>query len=535
MIGCFPTLYPDELVYSASARFSERMEFPNKGIAVLELFNSPNAKAVVDLPCHLGNLSKMLPPGHDYRVERLIDNHTLLPLYAPFLPANRVRALREDMALGSGQRIHTRAGIKASRVSYPEYLRFCARCAHEDRSQYGETYWHRIHQVPGVLLCPLDGCLLQSSSAPFQPRARFAFVVAEQVVPAGQRVGAPGATPLQVEVMAHKGKLLSIAHDAAWLLSNPQAASGSQSIRSRYIQVLQELNLALDSGRVHIQKLVTALCNYYTPALLEWLNCGLKYSSSGSWLGQLVRKGDIAQHPLYHLLLIQFLGYSAPDFFRIPIAEQADTMPDARRAVVPPGDTRKEHRARWLRLRKQSPAVGVAALRRECPALYLWLYRNDRTWLLQHKPQSRRGRNRPGVQPPIVDWHERDTLLMAKVKAAATYIGAISNRPVRITVAAISREIGSSYTPLLRSFLDKLPQTATLLGQVVETREESAIRRVRIVTEHYRGEGVIPKRWQLVKRAGVYRLLSDNSVREEIEKALSNLEQGRVVRDMRAA
>ena len=35
-----------------------------------------------------------------------------------------------------------------------EYLYFCPECVKSDRKQYGETYWHMIPQLPGVVMCP---------------------------------------------------------------------------------------------------------------------------------------------------------------------------------------------------------------------------------------------------------------------------------------------------------------------------------------------------------------------------------------------
>lgn len=46
----------------------------------------------------------------------------------------------------------------------PLHFRVCPFCVRVDREQFGEPYWHRIHQVPGVLACPHHSVYLENSS-----------------------------------------------------------------------------------------------------------------------------------------------------------------------------------------------------------------------------------------------------------------------------------------------------------------------------------------------------------------------------------
>lgn len=66
MIGCFPDPYPEELLYSVCARYSERVKYPNKNGILSELFGRKDTIAVVDLPNGLNHLISQLPPGHRY-------------------------------------------------------------------------------------------------------------------------------------------------------------------------------------------------------------------------------------------------------------------------------------------------------------------------------------------------------------------------------------------------------------------------------------------------------------------------------------
>lgn len=524
MIGSFPYLYPEELVYSACARYSERVAYPTRRAVVVELFSAENVKAVVDLPCHLGSLVARLQAGHNYTVDYLIDNHTLLPYYSRFIPQVRLDALRSDMASGSGQRIHTRAGIKASRISYPAKLRFCAACAAYDRRQFGETYWHRVHQVPGVLVCPTHTEFLQDSSVFTQPHSRFDFISAESTVPVVRTQSRDGVWSCD----QHSDKLARIAIDTAWLLAHSNSTTTAAHIQALYIEELVRQGFALQTGRVRSSELSQAFLHHYSTELLVMVGCPPIDETGGrNWLSPLLRADarDIMQHPLYHLLLVQFLGYSAEEFFNSSSSVNSALPTDANDVIVPPPRSGNggERRASWLELMKAHPDAGVSTLRRYNTSLYMWLYRNDGVWLTSFRPPSLRGRNRPEQRPTIVDWRKRDEALAGAVQDAANRIKASPGRPIRITVASISRKVGVGYTPLLRDHLDKLPNTALALQDVLESVYEHIIRCVRWALEQYIDEGVIPTQADIVARAGIYKVMSHPNVKMKVVEEIDRL------------
>ena len=224
MIGYFPVPYPDEILYSICARYTSIMNYPSKRSVVEELFGTRNAIAVVDLPSHLDYLTTAIPHSSPIAEDYLVRHHTLLPFYSAFLPSERVRRLEIDLHSNNGAGIHMRAGIMASRVKLPESLRYCPLCATEDRVNYAETYWHRIHQVPGVQVCPVHGMRIQESEARLRNRAtRYEFVAAEHIVP--NTIDAKAAVPSQDII------LLEIAQDTEWLLSRHGALPDLEHIR----------------------------------------------------------------------------------------------------------------------------------------------------------------------------------------------------------------------------------------------------------------------------------------------------------------
>ncbi len=314
MIGHFPDPYPDELLYSVFARFSDRMDYPSKKSVVRDLFGTENVKAVVDLPSHLDSLIAALPPECSYTANDLIDNHTLLPFYGPFLPTERLKLVRRDMHSDRGTAIATRVGIVGSSIPLPRWLRFCPQCVEEDRQNWGECYWHRVHQVPSVFVCPAHANYLQQSDVPIRnARTKYEFISAECML----RTSAPQAL---TKLHSHDKVLLHIAEDIAWLLKQHQLTHGPVALQKKYLVVLAELGQLTSTGKVRVDDLIRSFKAYYTLGLLNQLHCNVADNKIDSWLTRLFRPSVVLQrapHPIHHLLLIHFLGYQVKAFFNV--------------------------------------------------------------------------------------------------------------------------------------------------------------------------------------------------------------------------
>jgi hypothetical protein len=313
MVGYFPTPYPDEILYSLCARFSARAGYSNVKAVPEELFGTSSASATIDLPTNLGPLSAALPAGSSLKPERLINRHTLLPFFSAFLPPERVIQLEADMRDGRGQAGYMRSGVMASRVPIPGRLRFCPVCTEEDRRRFREAYWHRTHQVSGVEVCPTHGVFLEESGVSRRAgKDNFQFIVADEA--------ARALSPRRIDSSDRDHQaLLQVARDVAWLLEHPISRSELSQLHSRYLRMLIDRGLATYTGSIHVAPLLGEFTRHYSPTLLQLLHCTFTYSdqTKTNWLLKLVRPPRHAQHPLYHLLLIQFLGCTAEEFFRL--------------------------------------------------------------------------------------------------------------------------------------------------------------------------------------------------------------------------
>ena len=306
MIGFFPESYPDELLFSILSRYHRRMGYRDAASTARDLFGREVIRPSVDLPANLGELVSRLPPGHGYSVARLIDSHTLLPIYSPFVPAPRLEQIRADMEGSGGARLHSRLGINTFKGT-PRTLKYCHGCVEQDRNLFGETYWHRLHQA-AVEVCPTHQCYLIDSGVHLGVWGRRdALITAEEAI---------DTSTLSDKVRDQYFPIrLRIAEGAAWLLQNPMGGSGELGHRDRYLSVFFKKGSCTYSGCFR-SGFLEEVREFYSVDFLASIHCPL--TPTNNWAQRLVRRRGLTQHPLYHLLLIGFLGLTIQQFFELP-------------------------------------------------------------------------------------------------------------------------------------------------------------------------------------------------------------------------
>lgn len=324
-LGFFPTPYPDELLYSVFARYAALVQYPSTEAVNVELFGRRSAAAIIELPSHLGYLTSQFPSGHQLTVSRLINEHSIYPYYSPFIGVRRVHVLRRAMEEGGGAIVHKIAGITASSVRPPERLRFCPQCVEVDRRKYAECYWHRLHQVAGLTVCPQHSIFLEESSIRARNRARSGMYV-----PAEQSVHITIPRPLDLSD-PHRQALVDLTCDISWILSQNDLVMDCASLRECFLRALADKGLASAGGSVRVSRLLEVFKKRYPLELLRSLKCGFNAKNAYNWLPSIVidLKRERGHTPLRYLLLIRAAGHTAESFFSltIPPAMPIDDMP----------------------------------------------------------------------------------------------------------------------------------------------------------------------------------------------------------------
>jgi hypothetical protein len=311
MIAHFADPYPGELLYSAYARLFRRMRYDSPREFMRNICASRYLASLIDLPSHLAYLVAALPPGHRYSTDRLIDEYTLFPWYRPFLSIDRRDQLRQEMLGCTSNAIHARVGLtgNGTLVPMPPTLRFCALCISEDRNNVGEAFWHRVHQVPGVEVCPVHAVFLEYSGVATQCAwYDWKFITTEQISAGTHSRSLDRSNP------THQ-MLFTLAQDTDWLLQECSTNPGPMQLRQQYLRILLTHKSLSSNGNEMPRILCSLLEQHYGRDVLTLLQCTLKDLARKSWPYRLLFDSNYFSHPLHHLLLIHFLGYSVKEMF----------------------------------------------------------------------------------------------------------------------------------------------------------------------------------------------------------------------------
>ncbi len=636
MIGFFPEHYPDELLYSLCARYSERVSYPNKKTTAEEILGSSGLSAIIDFPTNIDRLVSVLPPGHCFSAEGIINNNTLFPFFEPFLPAARAKLVRKEMRSAAENNLTARTGVKVKQIQPLEFLRFCSDCVIEDRNKYGETYWHRLPQIAGINVCPDHECFYSDTDIKFGRESSAFFVPADSIIEEDM--------PEYLNSSSNEHRImLKLAKDARWLLSENKSAVETETIRFRYYNSLLKKGFAYYNGRIKNSKFLDSFNDLFSVRLLEETGCD---PERDKWLIKILMssKTEMTFHPVRHLLIMTFLEMTAEEFFldfeeykpfgdapypclnagadhfgklliencrildnitkgeknrglpigifscdcgfiyqrtgpdqsdndrfrfssvreygtvwenkltdywrnpEISITKIADEMktssckiirhairldlpemfPDARQIQIPEkyrkyrkpySEMLSEYRDEWLSLRKNYPKAARQELMDMDNFHYLWLRRNDAEWLEENLPPVAKGAR----TKEHLDWKKIDNELEPKVKKVISGIKQEIHPLKRVSITEIIGRVGD------RKWLDKreskLPMTAKLIEENLETLEDFMIRKVHHVKNLYLKEKTLPTRLQFEVRARLRNKTSAGSkqVQKEIDTALNFL------------
>ncbi len=107
-----------------------------------------------------------------------------------------------------------------------EYLYYCPECVKKDRANYGETYWHRLPQLPGVHCCPEHGIPLKRSMVK-RNGIRYELIPAEYLLRADNLVKDSSAA-----LYLDHSTELRISDNSKWLLKNGLLLHNQDAIQS---------------------------------------------------------------------------------------------------------------------------------------------------------------------------------------------------------------------------------------------------------------------------------------------------------------
>jgi len=556
VISSFPRLLPDEILYSILARYHVWSRNFSAKETLRELFCDTTICASVELPTNLAKIVASLPIQVEISVEKLVKEHTLFPLYSPFLSKECASSSLAKMSDKQGRAIYLSMGLMPSTIPSLNYFRYCPICYDYDLTNCGEAYWHRSHQIFGIEACSHHNVLLQDSTV------RFPSNSSRHLYNALNHSSLKDLSSKEADE-----KQIQLAQAANWILQNDVPILGLTQLKDKYIKLLQQADLATFRGRVHQQDLLTAFRNYYSDEYLQRLRCSI--DSPDNWLSRLVRSPRVSQHPLKHILLMSFLGTHPQEFFsreysstgafgsgpwpclnaaashyqckviqncvitrdyktgdpvgtftcscgfsyarkgpdeceedlyrigriksfgdvwlnrlaELLVDEKCSMRAVAKKLCVDPGTIknqlvkimadkikvnnmnlldidmkRENYRTQWILMLRTNPDKSKTQLRKLNDALFTWLYRNDKEWLVLNSPALK-----SHVVHSRVDWDKRDREIAVEVMNAINELKKDA-KTTCITISSVGKKIMK--LGLLQKHLDKLPRTRIILSFV---------------------------------------------------------------------
>ena len=296
----FPTPYPDEIFYSILCRYHDRCASTTATQANLELWGRPYGKRLF-LPDGIEDIVSRIPENADLSTERFINGNTIFPLLRPFLTHEKNEALVEAMTFGNPT-VYNIIGFVHVFTLQHRHLRYCKQCVESDIEAFGEPYWHRVHQIPGVYYCPLHNAATVESDFELGGLPREFHPLLSTTIETAQTFEA-----------SISAKLLAISREMSWLLQHGCELGCSERTTELYDNWLRVKGYREHNGKTIIKKLAQDIVGHYGKDFLQMLDA---YNSGACiWIKRIIQHCRGFQHPLYHLLLICLLAGSAEEFF----------------------------------------------------------------------------------------------------------------------------------------------------------------------------------------------------------------------------
>ncbi len=177
MIAYLPSIYPDELLYSLFARYYVKSGYISYINAAEDLYMSKTTRPNIEFINELNeNTIDILTQNMPF--SSVVLHHTMFAYYGRFISAERQNKAFSAM-LNMNKNYNNYLYIPKHQYG-KRYLRYCPLCVREDRQKYGETYWHRKHQIMNVDICPIHFCKLHNSSVEITSKASPSLISAEE-------------------------------------------------------------------------------------------------------------------------------------------------------------------------------------------------------------------------------------------------------------------------------------------------------------------------------------------------------------------
>ena len=431
MLGQFPKPYPDELLYSVLARYYVRSGYSNYVFAAEDLFQSRYVRPSFEYISPLNDEVTGYLRKND-TIQDVLLRHTMFPYHCRFLPKDRKQKAMQALINMDGN--FRNLILFPKRTATPS-MRYCPMCAAEDRTSYGETYWHRLHQIIELPVCPVHKCFLMNTDYKLSGKLPPDLIPAEIVIPSSEN-----------NILCNNEKQLLLAEYIKEVFIMPIKMDNDLVVSNLLQRVTEKKSYRTPRGEVcRISALYKDFREFYQ-AVVD--NLPKQWQIHKIFTGQRFDFYEVA-------LLGFFLNINANDF------DGNTLLKNEKKAYEVFDDTIHSLRQLGYSFPKIAETMGYPV---DIIKNAAYMNRNntkDKKVLPQKEKVSKRHPGRGEI-----DWDKMDNELLPKV------VEIIENwkkndKLKRITINAVSMELG-----LKSKQIDHLPQCLSLIKKFCQTQEE---------------------------------------------------------------
>ncbi|MGD2198444.1 TnsD family Tn7-like transposition protein [Lysinibacillus fusiformis] len=299
MLSYFPKPYKDELYYSILARYHYHMGNIGNLQTMKELLGK-FIKVNFELPKGIDYLtSEVQFFSENYTRDYFINNHTIIPFVKPFKTESWNKSLENNNFERSSVALFR---PRKEDVYFKNNLFYCSECISEQIEKYGESYWNRIHQIPGVYVCTRHKILLKKYSIKLLDLRKMDFTLP----PSTQDNEITTTKPEIIE------KLYKLAIDVEYILKKNYGFLPESYYVKKYEALIGNRGFLYPINQ-RKKKLNELIVEYHSIEFLELLNSSLNINT---WSPSMIGLYELNNlHPIRHILIMQLLCGSAANFF----------------------------------------------------------------------------------------------------------------------------------------------------------------------------------------------------------------------------
>ncbi len=500
MLSYCPIPHTDESLYSIIARYHQQSANEAFYQTSEDLFQSKRQHSNILLPSRLGILAEQMEP-FGIQFDQLLYQHTPYAFYTAFMPAQRQQEIYQWAKESQSGSVNGKLGVFGEGLIEPPFLRFCPQCYAQELEQHGHGYWHRSHQLPGVLCCPSHGGRLLNSKIPYHSRGdqSYHLVALANLFPT---MTPPIYTPLALQ------QARCITKDIEFLQAHYHSVRDvftkhQFTFNHIFLYLMAQKGWATKCGTLRLSVFRDSFLSHWDEQLLHDLGLWFSPEVKRPWIVSMCRhsQNKVTTNPLKYIVLARtFCGsletlitlaqQHPPTYFTLEDTRQYGTVTDYEIKL-------ERYRSLWLAACQRLPEASQNEVRNTAPAVYTWLIRHDKQWLSEHpKNRKRRGGNRQ-----FKDRSEKDLQGAKAIKAAADTLYNTSGKPVQVTKKKLLLQSGLGELP--NRILAQMPKTSRVIVACAESNHQWRLRRIAWAIDQAVAQDEPIIMWKIMKQAGI--------------------------------